>query len=130
MKFEYLLVVFVGGGIGAVFRYLLSFLISSYFGVVFPMGTLSVNTIGSFLIGFFAYISEISIISPTLRVFIMIGVIGGFTTFSTFSLENVNLIRDGEFLYFSLNVIISLLLGVLSVILGYWFGEILIGRKV
>lgn len=130
MKFEYVLVIFVGGGVGAVFRYVLSFLISSYFGVVFPLGTLSVNVIGSFLIGFFAYLSEVSIISSVTRAFVMIGVIGGFTTFSTFSLENMNLIRDGEFLYFFLNVLFSLIFGLLAVILGYWTGEILLGRKV
>lgn len=130
MKFEYVLVIFVGGGVGAVFRYILSFLISSYFGIVFPVGTLTVNVIGSFVIGFFAYLSEVAILSSVARAFVMIGVIGGFTTFSTFSLENINLLRDGEFLYFFLNVLFSLIFGLLAVILGYWVGEILVGRKV
>lgn len=130
MKIEYILTVFFGGGIGAILRYLLSFYTSSWLDPSFPLGTLIVNTLGSFIIGFLSYLSEISIISPSFRIFLMVGVVGGFTTFSTFSLENINLLRDGEIRFFALNVFLSVALGLGAVVVGYLLGELIIGRKV
>ncbi|MCX8028770.1 MAG: fluoride efflux transporter CrcB [Brevinematales bacterium] len=130
MKLEYVLAVFLGGGLGSVFRYILSYYTNLTFNIVFPIGTLVVNSIGSFLIGFLGYLFEIAIISSEIRVFLTIGVMGGFTTFSTFSLENFNLLRDGEIKLFLINVSLSVLLGVMFVIVGHSLGEIIFRRKV
>ncbi|MCS7298709.1 MAG: fluoride efflux transporter CrcB [Spirochaetia bacterium] len=130
MKIEYILTVFFGGGIGAVLRYLLSFYTTSWLDPSFPLGTLIVNTLGSFIIGFISYLSEVSIIPTSFRMFLMVGVIGGFTTFSTFSLENINLLRDGEIKFFVLNIFLSVSLGLGAVVVGYVFGGLIMGRKV
>lgn len=101
-----------GGFIGSIARYLSQQIISKYFPVIFPYGTLSVNILGCFLIGVIYALSERgNIVSPEWRSFLTTGFCGGFTTFSTFSYEGINLIRDGELVYLSLYVAGSVIIG-------------------
>jgi len=117
----------VGGGIlGTLARYMLAGAVYQKWGTDFPYGTMLVNLIGCFLIGFFDTIfQERFLFSPILRVFLMAGFCGAFTTFSTFILETGNLIRDGEVLRAFLNVIFSVTLGFIVFRLGILLGEII-----
>ena len=112
----------VGGAAGAVLRYLVSGWAYTLLGQGFPWGTLVVNLIGSFLIGFLWQIFEYVPISPNMRSLIFIGGLGAFTTFSTFAFESLNLFRDGDIRLGVLNIlaadVFGILLGLLGVILG------------
>jgi CrcB protein len=89
--------IFVGGGIGSVLRYVAYALVTARFGPGFPLGTLLVNLTGSFVIGIVFELSQVRAIgiSPIARLFFMTGVLGGYTTFSTFSLDGVTLAGEG-----------------------------------
>jgi len=103
-------------------RYWLSGMVASAFGETFPWGTLIINVLGSLVIGFFATFSgpDGRIIVPSdTRIFVMVGICGGFTTFSSFSLQTLNLARDGEFLHAALNIILSVVLCLTAVWLGH-----------
>jgi fluoride exporter len=114
--------VFVGGGIGAAVRYWLSGSVYRFVGPDFPYGTLLVNVIGCFLIGFLmACFEERFTVQPTLRVFLTIGILGGFTTFSTFSYETLMLLESGNYLRGTANVVIS----VFTCLGGCWFGGVI-----
>ncbi len=113
----------LGGAIGSVARFFLSGVIAeaaTHFGQVFPWGTLFVNVTGSFAIGFFATLTETDrvMVSPTVRQFFMAGICGGYTTFSSFSLQTLSLARDGEWLQAGLNSVLSLVLCLVAVWLG------------
>lgn len=108
----------VGGAIGAVLRFVISGIAYNLLGQNFPWGTLVVNMIGCFLIGLFAQLFEEIAISPNLRVLVLVGGLGAFTTFSTYALENVNLLRDGEFGTALLDVVLSTVFGMVFVFLG------------
>ncbi len=114
-----LLFIAIGGAIGALFRYAISGMACRYLGGVFPWGTLSVNLIGSFVIGFLWGLSEKTIISSNARSFVFIGIIGSFTTFSTYSLETFNLFRDGEIKLALTNILINNVLGIALVLFGF-----------
>jgi CrcB protein len=93
------LYVAAGGAIGSVARYWLNNVVAAALGLQFPWGTLLINVLGSFIIGFFATLTlEIPrfAVSPEIRVFVIVGICGGFTTFSAFSLQTVELARAGE----------------------------------
>ena len=114
------LVVFIGAGFGGIFRYFLSTVIQKQFPPYFPWGTLTVNLLGSFILGLMIFgLDEKGLISPTLKLFIGIGFCGGFTTFSTFSFETFNLIKNAEFLFAGLNIIANVFLTVFGVYLAY-----------
>ncbi len=117
----------IGGGIlGTLARYILAGAVYQKIGTDFPYGTMIVNLIGCFLIGLFDTIfQEKFLFSPVLRIFLMAGFCGAFTTFSTFMLETGNLIRDGETLRAFLNVILSVILGFIVFRLGVLLGEII-----
>jgi CrcB protein len=117
----------IGGGIlGTLARYVLAGMIYQKIGTDFPYGTLIVNLIGCFLIGLFDTIFQVKFLfSPILRVFLMVGFCGAFTTFSTFMLETGNLIRDGETMRAFLNVMLSVILGFIVFRLGILLGEII-----
>jgi CrcB protein len=113
----------LGGALGTIARYWLNGLVSGHFDT-FPMGTLVINVSGSFVISFFATLTDPDgrfIVSPTARTFFMTGICGGYTTFSSFSLQTLNLARDGEWLYAGLNAGLSLFLCLLAA----WLGHIL-----
>jgi len=110
-----------GGFLGSGLRYLVQRYIAVLLPVSFPFATLSINVLGSLLLGIIYAIGEkSSILSPEVRIFLAIGVCGGFTTFSTFSLDTVNLVRDGEYLYVTVYVLASVLLSIFATIAGIW----------
>ena len=117
----------VAGGIaGTVSRYLLAGWVYQVFGTSFPYGTLIVNLIGCFIIGFLASLSEEKfLLSPNARLLLMVGFCGAFTTFSTFMLETAHLMKDGENLKAFMNVAASVVIGFLVFRLGVFFAEIL-----
>ena len=117
-----LILVGVGGFLGSVFRYLVTILLARQFTTSFPLGTLTVNIVGCFLIGvLFALSEKGNLLTPEWRIFLTTGFCGGFTTFSTFSYESIRLLQDGEILYLSLNVIVSVVIGFASTYLGMLF---------
>ncbi|MDR3651690.1 MAG: fluoride efflux transporter CrcB [Paludibacter sp.] len=115
-----LLIVGIGGAIGSIARFLVQKLNLHWHFLSIPMGTLTVNILGSLLIGFIAGVSAKSeIISPGLRLFLMVGVCGGFTTFSSFTNENLTLMQNGQFASVLLYTGFSIFFGFLAVYLGY-----------
>ncbi len=119
--YTYVLVA-AGGALGSTFRYWLGGLIANWVGQTFPWGTLVINVTGSFVIGLFATLT-----GPDGRVFVpgewrqffIIGVCGGYTTFSSFSLQTLTLAQDGESVWAALNVILSVALCLFGVWLGH-----------
>ncbi len=111
--------VFVGGGCGSVGRYLVALWAARSFGATFPWGTLTVNVAGCFIIGVLATLAdEIGAFGPDTRVFFVVGVLGGFTTFSSFSLEAWRLVGGSELVRAALYVVGSLALSFVGVVLG------------
>ena len=116
------LLIALGSAIGGAARYWCSGFVAQRAGEVFPWGTLAVNVIGSFLIGVLAAMSEPDgrwYLGSEMRQFLMIGVLGGFTTFSSFSLQTLNLLRDGEWGYATANVALSVAVCLVAVWLGF-----------
>lgn len=115
-----LLVVGAGGFLGSIARYVTGGAVHGFFpGSLFPLGTLTVNTLGCFAIGVLAYlVEERGSLGVEWRAFLMVGVLGGFTTFSAFGYETLNLLRDGEFYLAVANVALNLGIGLLSVLSG------------
>ncbi len=114
-----ILAIGTGSFIGGVLRYLLSQFIQTKFSSSFPFGTLAVNIIGCFLIGFVFGLSEKGNLSQEWRLFLATGIIGGFTTFSAFSNETFFMLRDGLFLNASLYIASSILIGLLATFIGF-----------
>lgn len=111
----------LGGALGTMARYWLNGIISHHF-ETFPMGTLVINITGSFLIAFFGTLTDTNgrwLVPSTGRMFFMTGVCGGYTTFSSFSLQTLTLARDGEWLYAGFNVLSSVVLCLIAAWLGY-----------
>ncbi|HDJ38273.1 MAG TPA: fluoride efflux transporter CrcB [Methanosarcinales archaeon] len=109
----------IGGAIGALLRYTLSGVAYKYLGSGFPWGTLCVNLIGAFAIGILWGLSEKTAISSDFRTFAFIGILGSFTTFSTYGLETFNLFRDGEIKLALANILVTNVLGIALVISGF-----------
>src|SRR5271156_3225785 len=115
-----------GGALGTILRFWLGGMIAQAFGERFPTGTLVINVTGSMVIGFFAALTGPEgrlMVKPLGRQFFMIGICGGYTTFSSFSLQTLNLAREGQWGYAGLNVGLSVLLCLVGVWLGYMAGE-------
>jgi CrcB protein len=122
---NYLLVI-AGSAIGGGLRYWLSNIVQKNLSVTFPYGTLAVNIIGCFVLGLIVFVfDEKELLNSQLKIFLTIGLCGGFTTFSTFSLETFNLLRDSEYLFAALNIIASLLLCIAGVFLAYIISKII-----
>jgi len=112
-----ILIVGIGSFIGGILRYLISKYIQNSIFSTFPYATFTVNIIGCFIIGFVMGVSQKgTILSSDLKLFLAIGFCGGFTTFSTFANENLALIKDGNFFYFSIYSGLSVILGIMAVI--------------
>jgi CrcB protein len=115
-----LLYVALGSALGGVARYLLGGLMQRIFDTTFPIGTLLINISGSLLLGaIMSYAIETPTLSPDMRAFLTIGLCGGYTTFSTFSYETVSLLKDGEWTRAGLYVVASVVLALLSTLLGF-----------
>ncbi len=121
-----LIYIAIGGAIGAILRYWVSGVAYNFFGTLFPYGTLSVNVIGSFFIGMLFELLEDTAIPPNIRLMIFIGIFGAFTTFSSFSLETVNLLRDGEMWLGTWNIILNNVLSISGTIIGILLAKYII----
>lgn len=114
-----IVLVAVGGGIGAVTRYLVSTWAAARFGSDFPYGTLIVNMVGCFIIGaFMSLVTERVIVNPYWRLFVSVGFLGGLTTFSSFSYETLRLLEEADFVQAFSNVGLNILIGFLATWLG------------
>jgi CrcB protein len=115
------LAVAAGGALGTIARYFVSGIVANAFGQTFPWGTLIINVTGSFVIGFFGGLTGPDgrlLVGGTTRQFVMTGICGGYTTFSSFSLQTLNLMNDGEWAYAGGNVLGSVALCLVFVWLG------------
>jgi len=111
--------VFVGGGLGSLMRYLIGGWVQGAAGAAFPWGTLAVNVTGCFAIGSLAtWLTERSAGTPELRLFLLVGVLGGYTTFSTFGLETWRLLESAEWWRAGANALGSVAAGLAGVVAG------------
>ncbi len=117
------LLVAIGGAIGAAARYLVGAWLTSLLGADFPWGTFFVNVTGSFTIGTTLVLVQGGVLPAEARLFVAVGILGGYTTFSTYSYETLQLITDGNLGAAFLNVFGQLLLGFVGVYLGVVFGR-------
>ena len=126
-SFQNMMLVGLGGFLGSVSRYLLSGWANHVFKAqAFPVGTAMVNIIGCLIIGFLGgWTEQLQAFSPNTRLFLFLGLLGGFTTFSSFGYETMVLLRDKDLLLALLNVAIHLLLGLGSVFLGFSCSKLL-----
>jgi CrcB protein len=116
---SYLLVA-LGAGIGGGLRYYVSSVAYKYLPVYFPFGTLAVNVMGSIVLGILIFgLDERELLNQNLKLLLGVGFCGGFTTFSTFSLETINLMLDSEYLLMIINIVSNVLISVLGIFLGY-----------
>jgi len=112
-----LLLIAVGGAIGSTARYVFSQLVQHATGTLFPIGTFAVNCVGCLVFGAIAGAAEQRVqMAPELRLFLLVGVLGGFTTFSSYAFESYALLRDGQFLAASMNIVGQVVAG----LAGMW----------
>ena len=112
----------LGSALGGVARFALSGLVAQHFGETFPWGTVIVNVVGCFVIGLFSTLTDSDgrfWVGPTARHFVMTGILGGFTTFSSFTLQTLNLARDGDWWRAGCNILGSVVLCLLAVLAGH-----------
>lgn len=117
-----ILLVAAGSGVGGALRYLTATLLKSA-GCAFPLGTFAANLCGCLLIGLFSALALKGIIGSEAKLLLTTGLCGGFTTFSTFTSENLALLRTGDYVTFALYTTLSIVLGLAMVWLGMWLGE-------
>ena len=113
----------LGGALGSMARYGCSSLVARMVGETFPWGTLVINVVGSLVIGFFATLTGPDgrlLVAPDARQFVMVGICGGYTTFSSFSLQTLNLVRDGDMVGAGANVAAS----VAACLVAVWLGSV------
>ena len=131
MDWRAALAVFVGGAIGSVARYALSTAIQGRTSIDFPIATMTINVLGSLLIGFIMrYSLDTAVISPEMRLFLTTGVCGGFTTFSTFSWETVQLMERGAYARAGAYAFGSVVLSIIGTIVGIGLAKKLITRGI
>jgi len=114
-----ILIIWLGGGIGSVFRYLVQLGVSKLVHVTFPAGTFLINITGCFIIGLlYGLVSKYSAITLEWRLFLITGLCGGYTTFSSFSYEGISLFKQGNYTYFILYILLSVVVGLFSTLGG------------
>ncbi len=120
----------LGGFIGSILRYLTGMMVYRLFDYpTFPYGTLIVNLVGCFVIGTLSGLAETrDAFTPELRIFVFIGILGGFTTFSSFGYDTIGLLRAGSYLYAFLNVFIQVVVGLLAVWAGFLLARYIWGN--
>jgi CrcB protein len=121
-EFARYLWIMLGGALGTGARYWFSGFVARTIGETFPWGTLIINVLGSFVIGVFATLTGPDgryLVGSTARQFVMIGICGGYTTFSSFSLQTLNLVNDGEWVSAGGNIVLSVVLCLIAV----WAGQ-------
>jgi fluoride exporter len=115
----------LAGLIGTLLRYWLAELVARQYGETFPWGTMAVNLIGCLITGVVFFLTEERfVLSHTVRTVVLIGLLGGFTTFSSYGLQTFTLLRDEEFGLAILNVVTSNILGLFMVWIGYFVGRV------
>ncbi len=121
-----ILLIALGGAIGSVFRYWMSIGVYGLLGRDFPYGTLAVNVLGSFVMGFLAmfFVERFVEVAGELRSLLLIGFLGGFTTFSSFSIETLGLFENGELVRALLNIGLSVVLCLIAVWMGAKLGRL------
>ncbi|MEN8167382.1 MAG: fluoride efflux transporter CrcB [Pseudomonadota bacterium] len=120
-----LIAIAAGGAAGALFRFWVSSGVYSLLGRSFPFGTLAVNVLGSLVMGFlYVLLLDRMAVAPEIRAALLVGFLGAFTTFSTFSIETLNLIEQADFMKAGLNMLVS----VIACVSACWFG-VLLGRQ-
>jgi len=120
-----LIYIVIGGGTGALLRYFTSQFVNNLYNKSFSFGTIFVNCIGALLIGFLFNIFDIFGINTKYKLLIITGFLGGYTTFSTYSLETVNYFMNGNIKYGVLNILLNNILCLLFVLFGLWLNKII-----
>ena len=115
----------IGGGVGALSRYFTSQFVNNLYNKNFSLGTVFVNCIGALLIGFLINIFDIFAINPKWKLLIITGFLGGYTTFSTYSLETVHYFLNGNIKYGILNILLNNALCILFVLFGIWLNKLI-----
>ena len=115
------------GALGATSRYGVGLWVTKVCGSRLPYGTLTVNVVGSLLLGFIIYVAGAQMISRDLRIFLTTGFMGAFTTYSTFSYETVELFQDGQMGLAAMNVALNLVLGLGAAVLGIYIARAVVG---
>ena len=121
----------LGGALGTAARFWFSGVVGRSFGETFPWGTILVNVSGALIIGFFSTITDPGgrlFVSPVGRQFFMIGICGGYTTFSSFSLQTLKLLQERQLFYAGMNVVASVVLCLVAVWLGHLLAQLFNGR--
>jgi CrcB protein len=117
-----ILLIAIGGALGSVARYLFSLSVQRAAGTLFPVGTFAVNVVGCLVFGAIAGAAEQRVqLDPAVRMLLLVGVLGGFTTFSTYAFESLSLVRDGQFAWAAINVAGQVVGG----LVGMWAGYVL-----
>tara|TARA_B100001146_G_scaffold145047_1_gene127252 strand:- start:320 stop:679 length:360 start_codon:yes stop_codon:yes gene_type:complete len=114
----------IGGALGSVFRYSIGILFSSFSLTTFPWGTLFVNITGSFLMGIVFFISK-DFLSEEFKLFLSVGLLGGYTTFSAFSLDVINMLFNKDYLLSILYILASVLISIFFLLVGFLFMKLL-----
>jgi CrcB protein len=119
-----LLLIAIGGALGSTARYLFSLLIQRASGTLFPIGTFAVNCVGCLVFGAIAGAAEQRVqVAPELRLFLLVGILGGFTTFSSYAFESFVLVRDGQFAAASVNIVGQVIAGLGGMWIGFAIGR-------